>query len=122
MSIFGFFIRFCAGFGGFYRLSGKNDVRAIKLGHGLDVAHPVHIAMVFMAERLAEKSNGKVEIDIYPIQQLGSERECLELLQIGSLGMTKVSTGVLENFVSELKVMGLPFLFRDKALMVARFI
>lgn len=67
-----------------------------------------------MAERVKEKSGGKMRIDIYPNQQLGSERECLELLQIGSLGMTKVSTGVLENFAPELKVFGLPFLFRDK--------
>ena len=35
-------------------------------------------------------------------------------MQIGSLGKTKVSTGVLENFVPDLKVLGLPFLFRDK--------
>jgi len=91
----------------------ENDVRVIKLGHGLDISHPVHKAMIFMGERLAEKSNGKVKLDIYPNQQLGSERECLELLQIGSLGMTKVSTGVLENFVPELKVLGLPFLFRN---------
>lgn len=53
-------------------------------------------------------------IDIYPNQQLGSERETLELLQIGSLGMTKVSTGVLENFVPSLQLFGLPFLFRDR--------
>src|SRR5660397_69127 len=70
--------------------------------------------MVFMADRLKEKSNGTVLIDIYPNQQLGSERECLELLQIGSLGMTKVSTAVIENFVPSLKVFGLPFLFRDR--------
>ena len=89
----------------------KNDskVKIIKLGHGLDVTHPVHKAMEFMAERLKEKSHGTLQIDIYPNQQLGSERECLELLQIGSLGMTKVSTGVLENFAPRLKVFGLPF-------------
>lgn len=92
----------------------KNDTRIIKLGHGLDITHPVHKAMVFMAERVKEKSGGKLQIDIYPNQQLGSERECLELLQIGSLGMTKVSTGVLENFAPELKVFGLPFLFKNR--------
>ena len=92
----------------------ENSTKVIKLGHGLDVTHPVHKAMVFMGERLAEKSGGKMKLDIYPNQQLGSERECLELLQIGSLGMTKVSTGVMENFVPELKVFGLPFLFRDR--------
>lgn len=93
----------------------KSDTRVIKLGHGLDISHPVHKAMSFMAQRVKEKSDGTLTIDIYPNQQLGSERESLELLQIGSLGMTKVSTGVLENFVPSLKVMGLPFLFRDRA-------
>lgn len=92
----------------------QSDTTVIKLGHGLDTAHPVHKAMLFMAERAKEKSSGSIEIDIYPNQQLGSERESLELLQIGSLGMTKVSTGVLENFVPSLKVFGLPFLFRDR--------
>ncbi|MBC9795165.1 TRAP transporter substrate-binding protein [Sinomicrobium weinanense] len=91
-----------------------NKVKVIKLGHGLDASHPVHEAMMFMAERLAEKSGGSMKIKIYPSQQLGTERECLELLQIGSLGMTKVSVGVLENFVPDLKLFGLPFLFRDK--------
>jgi len=92
----------------------EDQTKVIRLGHGLDTSHPVHKAMVFMAQRLEEKSGGSMTIDIYPNQQLGSERECLELLQIGSLGMTKVSTGVLENFAPELKVFGLPFLFRDR--------
>lgn len=91
-----------------------SDTTVIKLGHGLDTSHPVHEAMLYMAERAKEKSDGSLEIDIYPNQQLGSERESLELLQIGSLGMTKVSTGVLENFIPSLKVFGLPFLFRDR--------
>jgi tripartite ATP-independent transporter DctP family solute receptor len=56
-----------------------------------------------------------MDLKIYPNQQLGSERECLELLQIGSLDVTKVSTGVLENFSPNMKVFGLPYLFRDKA-------
>lgn len=93
---------------------GEEKVKQIKLGHGLDTSHPVHQAMEYMAERLKEKSGNTMVIDIYPNQQLGSERECLELLQIGSLGMTKVSTGVLENFVPSLQVLGLPFLFRDR--------
>lgn len=91
-----------------------NDTTVIKLAHGLDRSHPVHKAMVFMGERLDEKSSGSMSLDIYPNQQLGSERELLELLQIGSLGMTKVSTAVLENFVPELRVLGMPFLFRDR--------
>ena len=86
----------------------------LKLGHGLDVNHSVHKAMVRMGEILLQKSGGTMEVEIYPSQQLGTERECLELLQIGSLDMTKVSSGVMENFAPKMKVFGLPFLFRDK--------
>lgn len=91
-----------------------SDEIAIKLGHGLDVSHPVHKAMVYMGERLAEKSDSTMRIDVYPSQQLGTERETLELLQIGSLGLTKVSSSVLESFVPEFQVFGLPYLFRDE--------
>ena len=92
----------------------EDKTKVIRLGHALDVSHPVHKAMKFMANRIEEKSNGQLKVDIYPSQQLGSERELIELLQIGSLGMTKVSTGTLENFAPELRVFGLPFLFKDR--------
>ena len=54
-------------------------------------------------------------MNIYPSGQLGGERECLELLQIGSLDITKVSAAVLENFIPEYKVFSVPYMFRDKA-------
>jgi len=88
--------------------------KTIKLAHGLDVNHSVHKAMVEMGVDLKELSGGKLRLEIYPSQQLGTERQCLELLQIGSLDMTKVSVGVLENFAPKMKVLGLPFLFRDR--------
>jgi tripartite ATP-independent transporter DctP family solute receptor len=88
--------------------------KTIKLAHGLDQTHSVHKAMVFMADKLAEKSGGKLNIQIYPGGQLGSEREALELLQIGSIGITKVSSAVMEGFVEDYKVLGLPYLFDNK--------
>ena len=91
-----------------------NKTRTIRLGHGLDTSHSVHKAMVKMGEHLEELSGGKMTLKIYPSQQLGTERQCLELLQIGSLDMTKVSVGTLENFAPKMKVLGLPFLFRDR--------
>ncbi len=91
----------------------REETKAIKLAHGLDISHPVHKGMVYFAEQVAERSEGQLRIDIYPSGQLGSERQCLELLQIGSLGMTKVSAAVLENFAPRVKVLGLPYLFRD---------
>lgn len=91
-----------------------SSTRTIKLGHGLDVNHSVHKAMVKMGEDLEKISGGQMRLKVYPSQQLGTERECLELLQIGSLDMTKVSVGALENFSPKMKVLGLPFLFRSR--------
>ncbi len=93
--------------------SQQKKVTVLKLAHGLDPSHPVHKAMEFMAQRISEKSHGSMRMDIYPSEQLGSERECLELLQIGSLGLTKVSSSVLEGFVPSFSVFSLPYLFRD---------
>ena len=52
-------------------------------------------------------SGGKLKLEIYHIQQLDKKRQCLELLQIGSLDMAKVSVRVLENFAPKMKVLGL---------------
>ena len=92
----------------------QSSVIVLKLGHALDVTHPVHLGIRFMAERLSEKSDGRMRIDIYPSEQLGSERELIELLQIGSLAMTKVSTSPLEGFVPEMKIFSIPYVFRDE--------
>ncbi len=89
----------------------ENRIKIVRLAHGLDVSHSVHKAMVFMAQRVQQRSHGKLKIIIYPSSQLGGERECLELLQIGSLGMVKVSSSALEGFVPQVRVFGLPYLF-----------
>ena len=91
----------------------KSEVTIIKLAHALDISHPVHKGMVFMSKKVDEYSKGKMRVDIYPSGQLGAERELIELLQIGSLAMTKVSTAPLEAFVPEMKIFGIPYVFRD---------
>ena len=92
----------------------RGDVTVIKLAHGLDPNHSVHRAMEFLAERVADESGGTMRVDIYPSEQLGTERQALELLQIGSLGMTKVSAAVLENFAAPFKVLSLPYIFQNE--------
>jgi tripartite ATP-independent transporter DctP family solute receptor len=88
--------------------------KTLKLAHGLPTDHPVHKAMAFMADRCKEVSGGKLEIMIYAGGQLGSEQQCVELLQIGSLAITKVSAAVMESFTDDYKVLGLPYIFRDQ--------
>ena len=87
--------------------------RVLRLSHSLNRDHPVHKGMEFMAADLERRSGGELRIEIYADGQLGPERDLIELLQIGSLAMTKVSTAPLESFSPLMKVFSLPFLFRD---------
>ena len=91
---------------------GSGSQMVLKLGHSLDTSHPVHQGMEFMKKRLEELSGGTVTINIYPSSVLGSEVQCIEQLQNGSLAMTKTSAASIENFVPEMAVFGLPYLFR----------
>lgn len=93
----------------------SQEHKTLKLAHGLPVDHPVHKAMEYMAERCKEVSGGELQIQIYAGGQLGSEQQCVELLQIGSLAITKVSAAVMESFTDDYKVLGLPYIFRDQA-------
>jgi tripartite ATP-independent transporter DctP family solute receptor len=92
----------------------RDDVVVLKLAHTLDTAHSVHKGMMHMAERLDQVSGGKMRIDIYPSGQLGEERETVELVQIGSLAMTKVSTSPLESFVPAMQIFSIPYVFRNR--------
>ncbi len=86
----------------------------LKLAHGLDPNHPVHKAMLYMADELEKNSDGKMTLEIYPSGQLGGEQQCIELLQIGSLAITKVSTAAMESFTNNYQILGLPYVFRSK--------
>jgi tripartite ATP-independent transporter DctP family solute receptor len=70
--------------------------------------------MVHMADRLAEVSGRRMRVEIHPSGQLGEERELIEMLQIGSLAMTKVSASPLESFVPEMAVFSIPYVFRNE--------
>ncbi|TLU59483.1 TRAP transporter substrate-binding protein [Thalassotalea litorea] len=92
----------------------STDQKTIRLAHGLDVNHPVHLALVHFQQRLQVLSEGTIKVNVFPAGQLGSEREIIELIQFGTIGMTKVSASSLEAFVPNMKVFGLPYLFQDQ--------
>jgi tripartite ATP-independent transporter DctP family solute receptor len=92
----------------------EGSTKVLYLAHGLPQSHPVHKGIMAFQSALEEKSGGTLKIKIFPDAQLGSEREVLELLQIGSVAATKVSSATLSNFVPEYHILGIPYLFRDK--------
>ena len=92
----------------------EQQIKTLTFAHNLPTSHPVHKGVEAFKAQLENLSEGKLTLKIYANGQLGSEREVLELLQIGSVSMTKVSAAAMSNFVPEYRVLGVPYLFRDK--------
>lgn len=80
-------------------------------GHTLPDAHPYNLGLVKMGELMKEKSNGQLNLDVFGNAQLGSERDLVEGLQLGSVQVTCISTAPLSGFTDMFLVFDLPFLF-----------
>lgn len=100
-------------FAGLTSCDNESNTKVLNLGHTLPQSHPVHKGILEFKKALEDKSNGTLKVKVFPDAQLGSERELLELLQIGSVAATKVSAATLSNFVPEYNLFGIPYLFRD---------
>jgi TRAP-type transport system periplasmic protein len=85
-----------------------------KLGTATAPDHAYNVAARKFAELVAQRTGNKVKIDTYPATQLGSERDMIEGLQLGTVDFVVTSTGPVGGFVPKMFVVDLPFLFRDR--------
>lgn len=86
----------------------------LKAGHSANPDEPYHIGLQSLADEVKARTDGAVEIQIFPNNQLGNEKEMIEGLLLGTLDIAVPSNGVVTNFVPELGIFDLPFLFRDR--------
>jgi len=87
---------------------------SIKYGHVAPPFHGQSKGVDAFAQYVAEKTNGEIEIKTFPFGQLGSERSMAEQVQAGTLEMATITTALLQNYVPQLAVMDLPFVFPDR--------
>lgn len=80
-------------------------------GTSVPDTHPYNLGMNKIGELVSEKTDGAVKLDVFGNSQLGSERDLLEGLQLGSLQMTCTSTAPLAGFTDSFLVFDLPFIF-----------
>ena len=83
------------------------------LSHGLSETHTVHIAMEEFAEKVEERTDGRIKVEIFPNAQLGSETESMEQLTAGVIAMTKVAAPILATYEEGYNAFGLPYIFDD---------
>jgi tripartite ATP-independent transporter DctP family solute receptor len=73
------------------------------------------VAVDTFAREVERRTNGRYKIQTFYSMALGAERESVEGVQLGTLDLTLTSTGPLPNFVPEIAILDIPFLFRDYA-------
>lgn len=76
--------------------------------------YPTIEGVLYMAKLVKERTNGRIEIAIYPEGSLGSEASVVEMLQLGALDMGRVSLSQVAEVNSELGVLILPYIFNDE--------
>ena len=81
----------------------------LKIGSEIPANDPMSQAPIRFAERMTQRSNGKIQITYFPDSQLGKWQQMLESVKTGSLAMMYSPAGGSKEFY----VIQLPFLFRD---------
>lgn len=76
-------------------------------------SYPTTRGLTRMAEIVEERSGGRLRIQVYASGQLGDEKETIESTRLGTIQINRTSTGPLAEFVPGMKILGLPYLFRD---------
>ncbi len=86
-----------------------------KLGHILPPDHPGNRALEAAAAEIAEKTDGRIEITVFPAGQIGGAKEILTGLQLGTTEMAFDGAGILSQWLPALSVLEAPYLAKDFA-------
>ena len=94
--------------------AGAAQSAKIKFGHVAPPFHGQNKGVQAFADYVKEKTDGRILIGNFPLGQLGGERSMAEQVQAGTLEMAAITTAVLQNFVPQMAVLDLPFIFPDR--------
>lgn len=91
----------------------NSDTTTLTLAHSLSQEHSVHIALEAFAEEVADKTNGRYQVRIFPNGQLGSENESMEQIMAGVLSMSRIASPGLATYERGYDTFGLPYIFEN---------
>lgn len=85
----------------------------VKLGYATTATSHYGVGSNAFCEELEKRTSGRYKCQQFPNSALGGEREMIEAVQLGTLDVVNTSTGPIGNFVPEVNIVDIPFLFRD---------
>jgi tripartite ATP-independent transporter DctP family solute receptor len=94
---------------------GAQDIkeRNLKFAFSLAKDHPMGVGAQKFSDLVAQKSGGKIKINLFPSASLGGDPQNLAAVQGGILDFTTMATGLLSGLNKEFMIFDFPFLFRD---------
>lgn len=87
------------------------DTITMKVAFNQPESHPQYIVMDELGDKLFEATDGAYDVEVFPNETLGAQRETIELVQAGTLEMAYIGGPLLENFNPDFVVFNLPFVF-----------
>ena len=85
----------------------------IRFAHSLSTSEPAHLAAEYFAKNVAARTNNKVQIQVFPGEQLGSGKEVNEMIRQGANVMNITDPGYLQDFVPDVGVLNGPYIVKD---------
>ncbi|MFV0438525.1 MAG: TRAP transporter substrate-binding protein [Desulfopila sp.] len=85
----------------------------LKVADNHVTGHATVTALNEMADRVKERTNGEVELEIFSDGVLGDETDTVNQMRAGVVDMVRAFPGTLEKFDPSYKVFSMPFLFKD---------
>ncbi len=86
-------------------------VWTLRMGHNIPVSSALHQASLRFAEQVKLKSEGAIEVEVFPEQQLGNDHQMLEMARAGKLDIILTPTAKLSISVPAMQYADLPFYF-----------
>jgi tripartite ATP-independent transporter DctP family solute receptor len=87
--------------------------KTLKLGYILSSHSQLGAGATVFDDEVAKRTQGRYRVEQYPNSALGGEVEMLKAVQLGTVDMAFITGAPLPNFVPEVGVFNIPFLFRD---------
>jgi len=85
----------------------------MRMAHSSPVGNPTDIAAKKWIELIGQRTGGKVEVKLFPNEQLGSEKACLEGVVLGTIDISLNDAAYVADLYPIAGVFDFPFTFRD---------
>ena len=85
----------------------------LKIGHVEAEDRSTHKALLIFKDEIESKTDGRIEVQIFPNAELGGDEELCESVAMGTIQMALPSTSVLTAYNERIGVLDMPYLFTD---------